>query len=79
LTRLRVQIDDLPGNLGRIATTIGELGGNLVEVAHQRLLTEIPARRVHLDLVVATLDGAHLERILSGLAVAGHRVQLLEP
>ena len=60
LTRLRVETDDLPGNLARIAATVGRLGGNLVEVTHHRLLSAVPVRRVHLDLLVETLDGAHL-------------------
>ncbi len=79
LTRLRVETDDLPGNLGRVATEIGRLGGNLVEVAHQRLLTEIPARRVDLDLLVETLDAAQLDGILHGLAEAGFVVERLDP
>jgi threonine dehydratase len=79
LTRLRVECDDLPGNLGRVATVIGEAGGNLVEVAHQRLLGEIPARRVDLDLLVETLDAAHLQRLLAALGEFGYGVTVIEP
>jgi threonine dehydratase len=79
LTRLRVECDDLPGNLGRVATLIGEAGGNLVEVAHQRLLGEIPARRVDLDLLVETLDAAHLQRLVVALGEAGYGVAVIEP
>ena len=79
LTRLRVETDDLPGNLGRVATIIGEAGGNLVEVAHQRLLGEIPVRRVDLDLLVETLDEHHLQRLLVALSQAGYQVSVVEP
>jgi threonine dehydratase len=79
LTRLRVETDDLPGNLGRVATVVGDAGGNLVEVAHQRLLGEIPVRRVDLDLLVETLDGAHLQRVLVALGQAGYQVSVIEP
>jgi threonine dehydratase len=79
LTRLRVECDDLPGNLGRVATLIGEAGGNLVEVAHQRLLGEIPVRRVDLDLLVETLDDRHLQRVLAALHRAGYGVAVVEP
>ena len=79
LTRLRVECDDLPGNLGRVATIVGDAGGNLVEVAHQRLLGEIPVRRVDLDLLVETLDAAHLQRLLVALGSAGYQVSVIEP
>lgn len=36
LVRLGVQISDLPGNLATVATLIAELGGNIVEVEHER-------------------------------------------
>jgi threonine dehydratase len=78
LTRMRVETDDLPGSLGRLATAVGQLGGNLVEVVHERLLGGIPARRVDVDLLVETLDREHLERVVAGLAADGHVVTLLD-
>lgn len=77
LTRLRVPIDDLPGNLGAVATAIGRAGGNLVEVAHLRLLGQVPPRQVDLDLLVETLDAAHLQRVLTALADAGYRASVV--
>jgi threonine dehydratase len=79
LTRMRVETDDLPGNLARIATLIAAAGGNLVEVAHQRLLSAVPLRRVDIDLLVETMDGAHLTRILERLLSEGNDVQVIEP
>ncbi|MYF08297.1 MAG: threonine ammonia-lyase, partial [Rhodospirillaceae bacterium] len=37
LVRLRIDIQDQPGVLGSVARLIGEAGGNIVEVYHQRL------------------------------------------
>ena len=37
LVRLRAELPDLPGVLSRVAGVIGGLGGNIVEVHHQRL------------------------------------------
>ena len=78
LTRLRVETDDLPGNLARIAATVGRLGGNLVEVVHQRLASAVPVRRVHVDLLVESLDAAHLSRICDALGAQGDRVERIE-
>ena len=36
LVRLGIQISDLPGNLATVAALIAELGGNIVEVEHER-------------------------------------------
>lgn len=79
LTRMRVETDDLPGNLARIATVIGREGGNLIEVTHQRLLSGVPVRRVDIDFLVETLDPAHLARIEAALSVQGDKVELIDP
>ncbi|MFN0090647.1 MAG: threonine ammonia-lyase [Acidimicrobiales bacterium] len=79
LSWLRVETDDLPGRLGAVATAVGAAGGNLVEVAHQRLLGELPIRRVDVDLLVETIDAAHLERILRALESTGLAVEVLDP
>jgi threonine dehydratase len=82
LTRLRVETDDLPGNLARIATVIGREGGNLIEVTHQRLLSGAPARRVDIDFLIETLDAAHLGRIRAALSANGDtagELGLMEP
>ncbi len=78
LTHLRVEADDLPGSLARIATIVGDQGGNVIEVVHERLLGAVPARRVDLDLLVETLDRAHLDRIVAALERGSHRVVVLD-
>jgi threonine dehydratase len=79
LTRMRVETDDLPGQLAAIAAVVGASGGNLIEVTHQRLLSAVPLRRVDVDLLVETRDAAHLDRIRAALAEGGHEVTLIEP
>ena len=78
LTHLRVETDDLPGNLARVATLIGDEGGNLVEVTHERLLGAVPPRRVDIDLLVETRDRGHLVRIVDRLRGQGLAVALVE-
>ena len=63
----------------RHRAVIGAPGGNLVEVAHQRLLSAVPLRRVDVDLLVETLDAAHLAGILAHLTADGHAVTLVDP
>ena len=42
---LRIQIVDQPGVLARLARAIGDAGGNIIEIYHQRLFTDLPAKR----------------------------------
>jgi threonine dehydratase len=76
LTRVSVDITDVPGALSRVTGIIGELGGNIVEVAHQRLFSELTARAAVLELSIETRDHRHIERIVTALHAAGYKVTL---
>jgi malate dehydrogenase (oxaloacetate-decarboxylating) len=56
---LRVRLDNRPGSLGRLATTIGELGGNITAIGG------FDVRGTHLDedVVVNCSSEEHIERI----------------
>jgi threonine dehydratase len=75
LARLLVQVADVPGSLARVATAIGESGANIVEVLHQRMLLDVPARSADLEVVVETTDHAHLDRVIEALTAAGFTVR----
>ena len=45
LVRLRSELPDIPGVLSRVAGVIGGLGGNIVEVHHQRLFHDTSVKR----------------------------------
>jgi threonine dehydratase len=69
----RLTIPDRPGVLGTIATRLGELGANILEVEHHRLFLDVPAKGAKLDVTVETRDAAHAEDIGSALAADGYR------
>ena len=77
LVRLRSELPDLPGVLSRVAGVIGGLGGNIVEVHHQRLFHDSAARRAELDLVVETQNRRHVDTIIDALVAAGYPTRLL--
>jgi threonine dehydratase len=62
---------DQPGQLGRVATRLGELGANILEVSHQRLLLDVPAKGVSLDVTVETRGQVHTRDILAALEQDG--------
>ena len=52
LVRLCVQISDLSGNLARVSELIAELGGNIIEVEHERRYRVVPVRMAQIETLV---------------------------
>jgi len=71
LLSVEIGIEDRPGLLARISTLIGEAGGNILEVSHNRLLTDRPAKSADLGLVIEARDAEHAEEIRSAITRAG--------
>ncbi|MDA5194071.1 threonine ammonia-lyase [Govanella unica] len=76
ITRLRVQLSDIPGALGKVATILGTLGGNIIDVSHHRLFSQLPAKETFSDVTLETRDRQHLETILTALREAGFEVHI---
>jgi threonine dehydratase len=68
----RLTIPDRPGVLGIIATRLGQLGANILEVEHRRLFLDVPAKGAKLDVTVETRDAGHAEEIYRALAADGY-------
>jgi threonine dehydratase len=73
IVSFRLTIPDRPGVLGLIATRLGSLGANILEVEHKRLLLDVPAKGAKLDVTIETRDAAHAEEILRALAADGYQ------
>ena len=71
LVHLQVAIQDSPGFLGRVAAAIGQAGGNIVQVHHQRLQVIHHPKDAVLDALVEAQDEAHAQRIIDALEQAG--------
>ncbi len=63
IVSFRLTIPDQPGVLGQIATRLGQLGANILEVDHRRLFLDVPAKGAKLDVTVETRDQMHGEEI----------------
>lgn len=74
LSRLTIDIPDRPGELSRVSGVVGQAGANIVEVYHQRVFTDLPARGTELNLVIETRDRSNLEAVLARLEASGYRV-----
>jgi threonine dehydratase len=71
IVAFRLTIHDRPGMLGQIASRLGELGANILEVDHKRLFLDVPAKGTRLDVTIEVPDAGHAERILQALAAEG--------
>ncbi|MEX1205184.1 MAG: threonine ammonia-lyase [Dongiaceae bacterium] len=74
---LRVEIADQPGTLGRLAQLIGECGGNIIEIYHQRLFYDLPVKRADVDAVIETRNADHVREIVAALVASGFPTRLL--
>jgi threonine dehydratase len=67
LLRLHLQIPDRPGVLADIAGKIGNSGGNIIEVSHQRLFAAASVQAAELEVMVEARDPAHAAEIVEAL------------
>ena len=77
MVRLRVQISDSPGQLATVSSLIGDAGGNIVEIVHQRMFYDVPVKHTDLDVVVETRNAAHAAEIVDCLEAANLPTRLL--
>ena len=74
LTQLTIDIPDRPGQLATVSAAIAEAEANVVEVYHQRVFTDLPAKGAELHVVIETRDRVHLQRVIARLEACGYDV-----
>jgi threonine dehydratase len=72
LVSLRIIGDDRPGLLATVSKVIGDMGANIVEVAHNRLALDVPAKGAEFDIMIETRDGKHSQEIMDALREHGY-------
>jgi threonine dehydratase len=78
LARLRIILQDRPGALFHVARIFDQESVNILELAHQRIFTNLPAKGLSLDVECETRDRAHLQRLIAALGEAGYEVAPIE-
>jgi threonine dehydratase len=77
MVRLRIGIVDQPGVLAKIADVIGRSSANIIEVYHQRLFYDVPAKRADVDVVLETRNAEHVKEIIASLEEHGFPTRVL--
>ncbi|MEL7128682.1 MAG: threonine ammonia-lyase [Pseudomonadota bacterium] len=72
LTNVRIIGDDRPGLLALVSKVIGDSGANIMEVAHNRIALDVPAKGAEFDILIETRDGQHTQEVIDALAQAGY-------
>lgn len=75
--RLQIEIPDTPGQLAVVTRVIGDAGGSVIEVAHQRLQLDISAKNTTLEVMVETRDRGHIDEVKDALTSAGFGFTIL--
>ncbi|MCW5748103.1 MAG: threonine ammonia-lyase [Alphaproteobacteria bacterium] len=78
IARLRIKINDRPGELARVTRVIGDVGANILEVTHQRLFGGVAAKSATLEVTIETRDAAQVRDLITALEGARYKVKLLE-
>jgi threonine dehydratase len=71
ITSFRITSNDRPGLLGKLASRLGELGANILEVSHGRLFLDVPAKGVTIDVTIETRDARHTAAVFEALKEDG--------
>ena len=72
LVSLRFIGDDRPGLLGYVSAIIGASGANIVEVTHNRLSLDVPAKGAEFDIMIETRDQKHTQELIQVLQERGY-------
>jgi threonine dehydratase len=78
LARLRIRLQDRPGALYLVAKVFHEQQVNIIEVYHQRVFTDLPAKGLVTEIECETRDAAHLARLITALRAADYEVAEVE-
>ena len=57
---------------------VGSLGANILEVAHQRMFLDTPAKAADLEIMIETRDGRHAEEIVAAIENQGFVIHVLD-
>src|SRR5690606_6491795 len=72
MVSLRIIGDDRPGLLATVSHVIGQMGANIIEVAHNRLALDVPAKGAEFDILIETRAAQHPREIMEALREHGY-------
>jgi len=77
MTRIRVDLRDIPGTLASATQCIEDSGANIVHVHHHRNFSELPLQIVEVEFILQTRGEEHLKEIMDALQTNQFKVRSL--
>lgn len=78
LARLRIALQDRPGALFKVMREFDQHQVNIIEIYHQRVFTNLPAKGLITDIECEARDKAQLDRLIAALTASGYDVSQVE-
>ncbi len=75
LTRVRIQLDDVPGSLAGLLTCIAEQKANVLHIHHDRYREDVPLYVTRVELELETRSKKHINELLAKLEASGYVVE----
>jgi threonine dehydratase len=71
ITTIRLPIEDRPGFLARVTSSLSEAGANVIDVQHHRTHLAFPAKVADIELTFEAQDCQHSDRVVEAVRQAG--------
>jgi threonine dehydratase len=78
LARLRISLQDRPGALLKVMQEFDAHNVNILEIYHQRIFTDLPAKGLVTDIECEARDRQQLEKLIAALRAKGYSVSQVE-
>ena len=78
LARLRIFLQDRPGSLYRVMHEFNTHNVNILEISHQRIFTNLPAKGLVTDIECEARDRAQLDALINALRAKGYTISQVE-
>lgn len=76
--KLKVELEDVPGSLARLATDIAETRANIYLISHDRRSITLPLGRTEVLLELETRGFEHIREVIGHLNGRGYEVEVLK-
>ena len=78
LARLRITLQDRPGALHKVMSEFATHSVNILEIYHQRIFTNLPAKGLITDIECEARDREQIEKLVEALRARGYSVSQVE-
>ena len=78
LARLQITLQDRPGALFKVMREFDAHNVNIIEIYHQRIFTNLPAKGLVTDIECEARDRQQLEALVQALTQKGYKVSQVE-